>query len=801
MFRSHLRLAIRTLRRRLGYTAVNALGLTVGLGCCALVAVFLQYELSWDRHHENADRTYRLLVDYQSGTRMNVAFPNFRRSGPAEQRALAARLPEAVPAVEQASNLEMFDDPLYVRTLEGNTFTSNRQLFTSTGPAFADLFTFERTAGAPLEEALRAPGSAVLTQPVAQQYFGDQSPIGKTIIVDTLEATVQAVVADPPPNSQIQFDLALNVERIPYWSAKYYLRLAKGTDPSAVAPHVSAVMDEVDPSRLSEEDQVQRKGERLQAITNAHLGERVRFAPEPRRNPAYLWIFAAIGGLVLAITTINYANLALALYADRNAEIGIRKAVGGYRGQIAGQFLVEAALLTLACVPLALGACSAVLPTFNTLMNTEIAAVGLLQPAVVGAMVGLALLVGLIAGGYPAFVLARKKTVELFGRGLSAAGRQRWSLRHGLIALQFVVLIGLGSLSWIAVDQLRYMQDSDLGFQTTGVVRIASFQTDSLGTSEALQQRLRASPAIEAVGAGITPSPGGGGNVFKLAGTDRTYDDFGFAGVDVGWFGAMGIEHPVIDSMRAQGPSAPDRVLVNQAVVDRFGLDEPVGEEIVYDPLDYNDRYTIAGVLPNMHFGPMRQAIEPTVFRVSATRKYVYGSLVARLAPGQIGEGMAHIREVWSDFNPATPLETSFLSDQVTALYEQERQFTALTGALAVLAILMAALGLAALVAYLTRLRMKEIGIRKALGGSVASIVALLNKEYAWIVGAAFVIGAPLAWIAADWWLGQFAYQRGFSPLPFVVAGLGALAVAAGAVSTQALRTARIDPAKVLRSE
>jgi putative ABC transport system permease protein len=162
---------------------------------------------------------------------------------------------------------------------------------------------------------------------------------------------------------------------------------------------------------------------------------------------------------------------------------------------------------------------------------------------------------------------------------------------------------------------------------------------------------------------------------------------------------------------------------------------------------------------------------------------------------------MAHIREVWSDFNPATPLETSFLSDQVTALYEQERQFTALTGALAVLAILMAALGLAALVAYLTRLRMKEIGIRKALGGSVASIVALLNKEYAWIVGAAFVIGAPLAWIAADWWLGQFAYQRGFSPLPFVVAGLGALAVAAGAVSTQALRTARIDPAKVLRSE
>lgn len=172
-----------------------------------------------------------------------------------------------------------------------------------------------------------------------------------------------------------------------------------------------------------------------------------------------------------------------------------------------------------------------------------------------------------------------------------------------------------------------------------------------------------------------------------------------------------------------------------------------------------------------------------------------------RLAPGRTQAGLEHVRSVWADMKPGTPLQTSFLSEEVAELYQQERRFTALAGALAVLAILMAGVGLAALVAYLTRLRMREIGVRKALGGSAWSIVVLLNKEYAWIVGVAFAIGAPLAWIGAEWWLGRFAYQVGLSVWPFLASGVGALLVAIAAVSTQALRAARVDPATVLRSE
>ena len=803
MLRSTVRLAVRALRRRLGYTAVNAFGLTVGLACCAVVVVFLQYELSYDSHHAASDRIYRILSEYRSSTYSTISFEDYRGAPPAEQRSLAARLPEAIPAVEQATNFEILRNPIYVETADGSTFRSDRQLVTNTGPAFAGLFTFDRVAGAPLTEALRQPYSAVLTASAAATYFGDAHPIGQTLQVDSLTATVRAVIADPPSSSRITFDLALQVNKIPNWGAYHYMRLAEGADPVAVAAQVSDVMDEVDPRRVQDESRRQNlKGDRLQALTDIHLARRALYDDTPHRNPAYLWAFGVIGLLVLTITTINYANLALALYADRGAEIGIRKAVGGYRGQIAGQFLVEAVLLAVACVPLALAVCAALLPSFNALMNTGIGWERLVQPSVLGAMVGLAALAGLTAGGYPAFVLARKTTVSLFNRGLaSGAEGGGWSLRHGLIALQFVVLIGLGSLSWIAYDQLRYMQDGDLGYQTDGIVRLSNYVTRDSTEYLRLKQRLEASSAIQAVGTGVTPNPGGNRTNFGLPGSDVVRRDYHSETVDVGWFAAMGVEHPVVNEMRRAGLTAPQRVLINEAAVDRFGFDDPVGQEIILGP-NYDEpiRLTVDGVLPNMHLRPMRQQIKPTVFRVEPVRGAIFGAIV-RFAPGRIGDGLQQIEQAWADLRPDTPLQTAFLDAQVAQLYEQEQRFGTLSAVLTGIAILLSALGLASLVAYLTRLRMKEIGIRKALGGSVASIVALLNKEYVQIVGAAFLVGAPLAGWAAKAWLGQFAYQVGVSPFVFVGAGLGALVVAVLAVSTQALRAARVDPATVLRSE
>ena len=802
MLRSYLRLAVRTLRRRKAFTLVNALGLTVGLACCALVSVFLQHELTVDTHHAGADRIYRLLSDFRSSTYSTISFERYWDSSPAEQRELATRLPEAVPAIEQATNFEILGGPIYIRTEDDRAFTSDRYLVTNTGPAFMDVFTFERVAGAPLGQALAAPYSAVLTESAAARYFGATSPIGQTMRVDTLAVTVQSVIADPPSNSRITFDLALQVNTIPNWGAYHYVRLAAGADPEAVTAQITQVMNEVDPRRVQNEFQRQnRNGEHLQALTDIHLASRALYDDTPHRNPAYLWAFGVIGLLILMITTINYANLALALYAGRRAEIGVRKALGGVQGQIAGQFLAEAALLALACVPLALGLGAALVPGFNALMGTGITTIALLQPAVLLALVVLALLAGLAAGGYPATVLSRQNAVDLFDRALaSGQGGRGWSLRHGLIALQFVVLIGLGSLSWIAYDQLRYMQAGDLGYQTEGVVRLANMEADSTAYQQ-LRRRLLASSSVRAVGAGVTPNPGTNRATFQAVGSDVVHRDVYSEVVDVGWFAAMGIAHPVVEAMREAGPSAPERVLINQAAMERFGFESAAGRELILGP-NYDEPIplTVDGVLPNMHFRPMRAPIQPTVFRVRPERTYAYGPVV-RFAPDRMGDGMQHVRAVWNELRPNTPLQAIFLDEQVASLYEQEQRFGALSAVLAVIAILLAALGLASLVAYLTRLRMKEIGVRKALGGSVAGIVALLNREYVQLVGVAFLVGAPGAWLVADWWLGQFAYRVDLSLLVFLGTGLGALAVAVAAVSVQALRVARVSPADVLRSE
>jgi putative ABC transport system permease protein len=806
MLRSHLRLACRTLRRRLGYTTINAVGLTAGLACCALVAVFLQYEVSYDAHHADADRTYRLLRDYRSSTYSTIPFEGYRRAGPAEQRSLAEHLRREVAGIEQAANFEIFQNPVYVRTADGRSFEPDRVLMTNTGPAFADLFTFDPLAGAPLGDALAPPYSAVLTRSVAERYFGADVPlaraVGQTLTLDSLDVTVRAVVADPPSNSRIRFDLALQVRKIPNWGAYHYVRLAPDTAPEDVIAGVSAAMDAVDRRRVENPAVRQNlQGDRLQAITEIQFAPRALYDDTPHRDPAYLWAFGAIGLLILGITTINYANLALALSAGRSEEVGVRKAVGGHGRQIAGQFLVEAGLLAGACVPLALGLCSAVLPAFNALMETDIAPARLLHPEVLGPMLLLGLATGLLAGAYPALVMSRRRAVDLFGPGLGRRGGGRWSLRHGLIAFQFAVLIGLGALTWIAYDQLRFMQNGDLGYATDNVVRLASFTTSDSTEYLHLRERLLASSAIEAVGTGVTPNPGNNRTNFRAAGSDVVQRDFYSELVDVGWFAAMGVEHPVVDSMRAHGLGSPERVLINRAAARRFGFEEPVGREIVLGPnYDRPTRLTVDGVLPDMHIRPMRQEIKPTVFQVVPVRGSIFGAVV-RIAPGRRADALNHVRSVWAEVRPDTPLETFFLSDQVRKLYEQERRFGTLSAALAGLAIVLASIGLASLVAYLTRLRRKEIGVRKALGGSTAGIVALLNREYVRIVGAALLVGAPAAWAAAHWWLGQFAYRVEISPLVFGAAGLGALTIAVVVVSVQGLRAARVDPAHVLRSE
>ena len=793
----------------MGYAAINALGLIAGIGCAALVAVFLQYEWSYDAHHDDADRIHRITRDYRSSTYSTLPFENYRRADGAEQRSLAEALPQDVPEIEQATNFEIFRNESYVETASDRRFTTDRYVLTNTGPAFVDLFTFERVAGAPLHEALAAPYSALLTESSARTYFGDANPVGQTIRLDSLDLEVTAVVADPPPNTRIRFDVAAQVKRIPNWGAFHYVRLAAGADPEAVAPKVSDVMDRVNPARVQNDYvRTNQKGETLQALTDIHLGPRLLYDDTAHRDVRYLYAFALAALLILGITAINYANLSIALYAERTTEIGVRKALGARRGQVTRQFLVEAILLATACVPLGLGAAAAVVPAFNRLMNLQLAVGALVQLEVVAGMIALAVVTGAVSGGYPAWLLARREAVDLFERGLGRSGFsgragspwRGWSLRHGLIVVQFGVLIGLGGLSYVVHDQLRYVQSEEIGLRTDAVVSLGGIAGDST-LYQNVRQRLLEASAVQSVGTGPVPGPAGNRVNYKAEGADVAYEDGFTSYVDVGWFDVNGIESPVVDAMKAEGPSAPERMLINEAAADRLGWSDPAGRTLVIDPNAAEPlRFAVAGVVPNVHLQSMREEVRPRFYTVRTVPGWAFNALV-QFKPGRTQDGMRVLREVWTDLRPDVPFQATFVDDSLRELYDQERRFARLALFLTGLAMLLAVLGLAGLTAYLTRLRMKEISIRKVLGASTPSLLVLLNREFVVLVGVALVVGTPLAWWAAESWLSGFAYRIAVPLWIFPLAGGAALVVALAAASIQSLRAAQADPARILRAD
>lgn len=428
------------------------------------------------------------------------------------------------------------------------------------------------------------------------------------------------------------------------------------------------------------------------------------------------------------------------------------------------------------------------------------AAARVLQPSILAVMIGIGLVVGGAAGSYPAFVLARKRTADLFGRALAGGGRG-WTLRHRIIVLQFVVLVGLGSLSWTACDQLRYMQTDALPYETAEVVRLPGTSTDTEAYAT-WREQLMQSPAVAAVGMGPDPRPRIPTSRFALSGTpDRVYEGGQVRPVDMHWFDVAGIEHPVVEAMKEQPAGAEQRALINRTAEQMLADTNPVGQSWIVAPGngDY-ETPPVEGVLPDLYFHSMRREIAPTLYRVHRQPPWST-SILVRFADGRRAAGLAHIHDVWAELRPDRPVQIAFVDDLVADLYEQERRFTTLGGVLAGLAILLAGIGLASLVAFLTQLRQKEIGIRKALGASVLSIIATLNREYVQIAALAILVGAPVSWYLALTWLDQYALQGAPSPSAFAASGALAVAVAVAAVSLQTGRAASVQPAEVLRAE
>jgi putative ABC transport system permease protein len=797
MLPTRLRTTLRVLWRHRGYTALNVLGLAVGLAACLLIGLYVWHERSYDRFHEEGDRIHRVVRANETSEAFGLAegraFEGTARTPPG----LAQVLTERFPGVEQATVFGSTSEPLLGRS--GERVYADRVLRADT--SFFEVFSFSFKRGAP-SRALDAPGAIVLTEPLARRLFGSANPMGETVAYENeAEYEVTGVVAAPPSTSSLQFEAVLSMTegrrearyastvRWRYFGAQTYLRVRPEADVRALEAGIRDFEQQADkPGSGGAEI-------RLQPLADVHLHSMgLSGGIGGTGDVRTLYLFGVIGALLLLIACVNYMNLATARAADRAREVGVRKTVGARRRQLAGRFLTEAVLTAALALPLALVGARGALPVVNDIAGTAIGMDGLSASTLAAAVLALVLAVGVGAGAYPALVLSRYRPINVLQLANRPTGGAAW-LRRGLVVFQFAASAALILATVVAQQQLGYLQDKQLGFDEE---RVVALEKDPLhGRFEAFRQAVQSQPSIEAVSAG--PAAGvGSKNLTRVVESAATGQEVRVTSMFVGTDYAETLGLEVLDGRPFDAAYEGDvrrSVVLTESAVDVYGLgDDPIGKTIPWG----NQTRTVVGVVADFHNESLHEPVQPVVLVLDPEATW---TVLARLAPGATREGIDALRSTWQSFLPDRPFSFSFLDREIEAQYRAEQRLATLFGVFAGLAVFVAALGLLGLAAYSVQRRTREIGIRKALGASVADIVGLLSKEYAALVAAALVVGTPLAAFGMHRWLQDFAYRVDVGPAALAWTVGTTVLVAGASVATHAVRAARTDPARAVRQE
>ena len=787
MLKNHLLVALRGLRRHPGYALLNVAGLAVGVACCLFLLLFVQHERSYDRSYEDPEQVFRISAT--TGDREIALTPPH----------VAALLADEVPAVEAAARIYTYGSHALIQV--GDETVEQDGFYYADASVF-DVLTYPFLAGDPAT-ALARPNTVVLTESVARRYFGDANPVGQTLLCNTDETLeVTGVIADVPDASHLRFELLASLpawtEPEAVWSTANYHTYVRTRDAASAADlprQLAALVD-----RLEAEGQEPWPLHAM-PVTDLHLRSDIEYDLDSTGSIRVVYGFATVALLILLIACINYMNLATARAAERAEEVGLRKSLGARRGQLVGQFYLESALLTVGAVALAVMLVVLGMPAFNALSGKQLTAASLLDPGILALVVGLVVVVSLVAGSYPALHLSGFEPVRAL-RGGSRSGRGTAWLRRGLVVVQFGISAVLLAGTAVVLSQLRYLGDQDLGFDEAHVVALPLADKTLRESYPAMEEALRESPAVLAVGA-VNQVPGELGWTSSLRREGMTDDDDAISTkgmpADASVVDGLGLR-VVAGHAFPENPPAPEetnfQILLNETAARRLGWtpETAIGRTVTVDWRQGE----VLGVVEDFHYKSLHEAIEPLAIWYDPG---AVGALTVRLAPGATRAGMEHVEAVWGQFAPHRPLSYRFLDDVYDQLYQSDQRLGRVVSVFAFLALFVAGLGLFGLAAFTAQQRTKEIGVRKVLGATVPALVGLLTKDFVGLVAVAVLVAAPLAWLGASRWLSGFAYHVALGPVPFIVAGAVLLAVALATVSGQALRAASADPIRALRSE
>ena len=809
MLRNYLKIAWRNLLRNKAFSAINIVGLAIGLACCLLISLFVTDELSYDRFHTNADRIYRVVL---RGTLNGEQIREANIMPP-----VAPTLRATFPEVQETTRLHVG---------EPTRFSYQDKAFEEKGFIFADS-TFFRVFSFPLikgdeKTALSRPNTVVITSAIAQKYFGDEDPIGKVLAIKKRQTTytVTGVLADVPQNSHVHFDLlgsmaTLSEANQTNWLQSNfftYVLLPDDFDYRQLETKLRpvVVMNMLPPFAKAmgvSQAELSRKGTALnlylQPLTDIHLRSDLKpnTELEPGGDIRYIYLFGSIALFMLLLACINFMNLSTAGAAKRAKEVGIRKVLGSERSKLVGQFLSESALFTFLSLLLALGLVLIGLPLFNALSGKALNLSPLKTPYVLPTLIGFGLVVSLIAGSYPAFYLSSFRPIAIL-KGLRI-GSGRLGLRSGLVVFQFLVSISLIIATTVVYQQLRYSQNIKLGYDKDQVVVLEG--TGALGNNETVfrQQLAQDSRVVNASISGFLPNDRYNTGLIAMQPDrmDAQMTRMTYFGVDNQYIPTLGIKLVAGRNFSVNFRSDSSGVVINETAARQFGWTNPLEHTLTNPALPQNGNmartFRVIGVVKDFHFRSLHERIAPMVMLLTGNA----GSIIVKAKADDTAGLLASLQAQWAAFKTDEPFRYSFLDESYQATYQAELKAGRILALFAGLTIFIACLGLFGLATFTAEQRTKEIGVRKVLGASVTSIVALLSKDFLKLVLIAIVIASPIAWYAMNRWLQDFAYKITIEWWVFALAGLLAVGIALLTVSFQSIKASLMNPVKSLRSE
>ena len=791
MLKNYWIVTLRNLRKQKIYSLINIVGLTLSIGCALLLLMYVNDELSYDRYHQHADRIYRIA--------MNVQMGEVERKVAVAPAAIAPTLTSRYSDVEVYALVRPINDFKIVQSAE--TF-SEADVFYASATVF-DVFSFPLVDGNP-KTALVAPNSVVIDQEIAERYFRDQDAVGQTLWgEDSLAYLVTGVMENIQDNGHFTPQILVSIwdeEKITSWNDWNWANYVK-LNPNVALSSLQQSLENVYQNHLQER-LAEMNGSAsfvLQPLTDIHFQSHRDF--ELRVNDGnmdYVYIFLTVACLLLLVSSVNYLNLATALSLRRAKEVGVRKALGSTKGQLVRQFLAESYLLIGISVLLGIGLALILIPSFQQFTDKSVSLYSLITPLTLGWAVFLFVTLGLIAGGYPAFILSRFNSVKALKGVTLSPSVTGVNLRQALVIFQFVVSVTMLISTVVIFRQLQYVNQQSLGFSPEQIITVQLNNEDQRRFLP-LKTALMEHPDVEQIATtlyhpGLQPEI----NSFHLESDegrqDRIYQQLW---IDQGFLPTLNIQLVAGRNFSAREPEDTTRagVLVNQALVRSMGWtnENALGRKISSD--EWHD--DVIGVVSDFHMISLHNVIEPMVIRHSIPEDW----MLIRINVTNISDTFAELQAIWHQVAGKTELSFHFLDQQFEAQYEKDKKRGLLFAGFSTLTVIVACLGLFGLASYSTSQRVKEIGIRKVLGATVIQLLTLLIKKYVRLIIISLCIAIPIANYFADEWLTNFAYRTTVTWWYFALPGVALLLLALLSVSHQTYWVATKNPSDSLRDE